>query len=439
MTAGITSVPLRSSPTARNVLHKASQLAHVHTSSESLPIAAGSMLSRAKQSKDAAPAQRQRPILAKQLFPSSSPSSSISDIRDQFKKPISSGSAAAATSVSARTVQSFPSPLDNRSVNLAPNGPNRTTSFKGSIASLYSAHSDSFKSEPSCIDLTEPESPAKKKMHEPVYFAEDDFSDDDALDLDFEAPLALPQQPKPQVKETLPPPATPVQNETAILWSSSPTSHFWPPNLRRAETTDSNTSQSSLKRESSGNVEVIDPPVQKKAKKRVLPASFRKAEANDEDMSSVPDALRTPAQKAKALWDSSASAIKEQKRLLKNQRNPRNSESEQDLGPEKMHDVEEKASKSVAISLSSEQEHVLDMVVNQNQSVFFTGPAGAGKSVLMRAIISELKKKHARDPERVAVTASTGLAACNIGGITLHSFSGKRHCHIFRCPNTKCY
>lgn len=29
-----------------------------------------------------------------------------------------------------------------------------------------------------------------------------------------------------------------------------------------------------------------------------------------------------------------------------------------------------------------------------------------------------------REPDRVAVTASTGLAACNIGGVTLHSFAG---------------
>lgn len=81
-------------------------------------------------------------------------------------------------------------------------------------------------------------------------------------------------------------------------------------------------------------------------------------------------------------------------------------------------------SKNYAISLSEEQRHVLDLVVNKSQSVFFTGPAGTGKSVLMRAIIADLKKKYAKDPERVAVTASTGLAACNIGGITLHSFSG---------------
>lgn len=35
-----------------------------------------------------------------------------------------------------------------------------------------------------------------------------------------------------------------------------------------------------------------------------------------------------------------------------------------------------------------------------------------------------MRKKFAKEPDRVAVTASTGLAACNIGGVTLHSFSG---------------
>ena len=48
---------------------------------------------------------------------------------------------------------------------------------------------------------------------------------------------------------------------------------------------------------------------------------------------------------------------------------------------------------------------------------------GTGKSVLLREIISALKKIHERNPEAVAVTASTGLAACNVGGITLHSFA----------------
>lgn len=49
---------------------------------------------------------------------------------------------------------------------------------------------------------------------------------------------------------------------------------------------------------------------------------------------------------------------------------------------------------------------------------------GTGKSVLLRQIIAGLQTKYKHEPDRVAVTASTGLAACNIGGVTLHSFSG---------------
>ena len=49
---------------------------------------------------------------------------------------------------------------------------------------------------------------------------------------------------------------------------------------------------------------------------------------------------------------------------------------------------------------------------------------GTGKSVLLREIIAALRRKFVREPDRIAVTASTGLAACNIGGVTLHSFAG---------------
>ena len=49
---------------------------------------------------------------------------------------------------------------------------------------------------------------------------------------------------------------------------------------------------------------------------------------------------------------------------------------------------------------------------------------GTGKSVLLREIIAALRRKYVREPDRIAVTASTGLAACNIGGVTLHSFAG---------------
>ncbi|KAK9478350.1 PIF1-like helicase-domain-containing protein [Lipomyces japonicus] len=76
------------------------------------------------------------------------------------------------------------------------------------------------------------------------------------------------------------------------------------------------------------------------------------------------------------------------------------------------------------IFLSEEQKLVLKMVCEQKRSIFFTGSAGTGKSVLLREIIKNLHQKYGQYTDSVAITASTGLAACNIGGVTLHSFAG---------------
>lgn len=53
-------------------------------------------------------------------------------------------------------------------------------------------------------------------------------------------------------------------------------------------------------------------------------------------------------------------------------------------------------------------------------SVFLTGPPGAGKSYVLRQFVRYAQQagKH------VAVTASTGIAATHIGGLTIHSWSG---------------
>ncbi|WAQ91362.1 hypothetical protein PtA15_14A245 [Puccinia triticina] len=75
------------------------------------------------------------------------------------------------------------------------------------------------------------------------------------------------------------------------------------------------------------------------------------------------------------------------------------------------------------VSLSPEQQNVLDLVL-KGESIFFTGSAGTGKSVLLRHIISALKRSYASRPDAVAITASTGMAACAIGGTTIHSFAG---------------
>lgn len=65
------------------------------------------------------------------------------------------------------------------------------------------------------------------------------------------------------------------------------------------------------------------------------------------------------------------------------------------------------------------QAEALD-ILKMGKNVFLTGPAGSGKTHVLSAYVNYLKS-HAVD---VAVTASTGIAATHIGGITIHSWSG---------------
>lgn len=123
-------------------------------------------------------------------------------------------------------------------------------------------------------------------------------------------------------------------------------------------------------------------------------------------------------------WNTTASAVKEQQKQFR-EKNKKLSKQIEGTEESVQKAKSNKKKNSVArVFLSEEQQHVLDMVAEQKKSVFFTGSAGTGKSVLLREIIATLRKKYAREPDRVAVTASTGLAACNVGGVTLHSFAG---------------
>ncbi|WWC93163.1 uncharacterized protein L201_008131 [Kwoniella dendrophila CBS 6074] len=98
--------------------------------------------------------------------------------------------------------------------------------------------------------------------------------------------------------------------------------------------------------------------------------------------------------------------------------------------------------------LSSQQQEILRRIMN-GENFFFTGSAGTGKSVLLRAIIkafkerdeaevigdedewrkylsgqNQSKKKSEVKRWKLGVTASTGMAGVNIGGSTLHSWAG---------------
>lgn len=67
--------------------------------------------------------------------------------------------------------------------------------------------------------------------------------------------------------------------------------------------------------------------------------------------------------------------------------------------------------------MSADPSTLLRRAVHAGKNVFLTGMAGTGKSTLLR--------EHLEDAdEDVAITASTGIAALNVGGSTLHRWSG---------------
>ena len=250
-------------------------------------------------------------------------------------------------------------------------------------------------------------------LHSSVYFDENDFDDDLDLDIDEPLPFTAPAASKPTKPDivTYPtidltssndsnaaplkaqsnityPELPPASQERAapsssiqIPWSSSPPSHFQPP-----------------------------------PRPRTLPWLKEAKEELDQEKKELPRFVTPKRTKPSEPWNKSASAIKEEQKELRREykKNQKGDEVPQPQSEEKV----------AGIFLSDEQKAVLDAVVERGKSIFFTGSAGTGKSVLMREIIKHLRRKYKREPDRVAVTASTGLAACNIEGVTLHSFAG---------------
>lgn len=70
--------------------------------------------------------------------------------------------------------------------------------------------------------------------------------------------------------------------------------------------------------------------------------------------------------------------------------------------------------------LGESQNCVADLVLKQRKNVFFTGAAGSGKTFLLQYLVRQMRSQN----RKVAVCAPTGLAACHVGGITLHKFCG---------------
>lgn len=83
--------------------------------------------------------------------------------------------------------------------------------------------------------------------------------------------------------------------------------------------------------------------------------------------------------------------------------------------------------------LGDEQKIVYNAVVGERKNCFFTGAAGSGKSWVLKAIVAGLRSTTFLTTEQdkaktkgleVMVCAPTGLAASNVGGVTIHKFAG---------------
>lgn len=73
-----------------------------------------------------------------------------------------------------------------------------------------------------------------------------------------------------------------------------------------------------------------------------------------------------------------------------------------------------------SVQLNELQQKAYDIVMQNKQNIFLTGPGGVGKSFL----IKKIKKDLAIIGTNVALTSTTGISAQIIGGTTLHSYLG---------------
>lgn len=83
---------------------------------------------------------------------------------------------------------------------------------------------------------------------------------------------------------------------------------------------------------------------------------------------------------------------------------------------------------NIRSTLNAEQCKVVESILS-GHSTFFTGPAGSGKSHVLSTLLKANEEgigsaMNKGKPRKIIVTATTGVAACNVGGVTIHSFAG---------------
>ena len=286
------------------------------------------------------------------------------------------------------------------------------------------------------------------KLHETVFFDENDFEDDANVNLDADEPMSRQTSSSTLVGyPTLPDhssstfgisyPELPVDSarlaarnppsSQPLPWSSSPIEHKMAPARQPPAPAAKRRKLPWLDGQSEPGKQSA--PGSSQASERIITERKRLQNVNGNSTSAEHVSQQssfTPLPKDKPNnpypWNKTASAVKEEQKRLRQGHKKLVKDNEAENGSAVASTSKKKSVPRVF--LSDEQQHVLDLVTTQKKSVFFTGSAGTGKSVLLREIIKVLRNNYKREPDRVAVTASTGLAACNIGGVTLHSFGG---------------
>jgi ATP-dependent DNA helicase PIF1 len=224
--------------------------------------------------------------------------------------------------------------------------------------------------------------------HASVFFDENDFDDDLELDLEDLADKQTVQYPKlPPVKSTVSQrdsgygsvdrevnPKSEPDSSQPVPWSSSPVEHFHPPPAPRVQPTKRRTlpwlQNGQGKEMSKSAAEPVFEP--EDADEGERPKKRKATQQSAGDFTPLP---KDSSSKAYA-WNTTASAVKEQQRALREARKEltkTNAATEEDILEAKSRTKQNKVHR---IFLSEEQQHVLSLVTEHKKSVFFTGSAG---------------------------------------------------------------
>ena len=392
------------------------------------------MFAKAVQKHEASlppPSRKSTATLSEQFFPSSSPNASHASRNPLYQPAITSR----ALRPSASAVINGKSGYTNlKRTTAQANGPEIVFDTKDS---RDTGGRNDTRSNKEIVDLTQPSfnmgGGIVGKLHDAVYFDENDFIDDADLNLDDDSiPVGSGVEVSTGIiglstQKSLP-------SSVPIPWSSSPLQHKTAPSTTLATREDISTDKAdtagaairAVKRRKLPWLDPDDSQSQSNSQSSRLPPSsgVERRTGSSAFTPLLQDKRDTPHP-----WNKTASALKQEQKKHRHQASlgKRISQAADDATEESsaIKNVRKKDKEEVSrIFLSEEQKKVFSLVVEEQKSVFFTGSAGTGKSVLMREIISHLRSKYIREPGRVAVTASTGLAACNIGGVTLHNFGG---------------